>query len=138
MKRMGAILLAGGMILLAGCVERRLTITSEPTGALVTVNSKEVGRTPVTFPFTWYGDYDVQLRLDESEQHYQTLKTHYQVKPPAYEVPPLDLFSELAPWTYNVDMHAHFQLQKALPVSDDQLRKQSEALRTRAIQTDAK
>jgi hypothetical protein len=46
MKRIGPILLVGGMLLLAGCVERRLTITSEPSGALVTVNSKEVGRTP--------------------------------------------------------------------------------------------
>ncbi len=136
MKRIGWILL--GVLLLAGCVERRLTITSEPTGALVTVNSKEVGRTPVTLPFTWYGDYDVQLRLDEQEQHYQTLKSHYKVTPPWYEFPPLDLFSEMAPWTYHVDLHAAFALQKAAVIPDEQLLKQSEELRGRTLQGDAK
>jgi hypothetical protein len=103
MKWTGSILLFA-VLLSAGCVERRLTITSQPNGALVTVNSKEVGRTPVTIPFTWYGDYDVQLRLDESDQHYQALKTHYNVTPPWYEVPPIDLFSEMSPWTYHVDI----------------------------------
>jgi hypothetical protein len=138
MKRTGWIPLLAIALALAGCVERRLTITSEPTGSLATVNSKEVGRTPVTVPFTWYGDYDVLLRYDEGDQHYQTLKTHYNVTVPWYEFPPLDLFSEMAPWTYHVDANAHFTMQKATPVSDEQLLKQSDALRERALQGDAK
>jgi predicted ATPase len=76
---------------LAGCVERELTITSQPEGALVYVSDVEVGRTPVTIPFTWYQNYDVILRMDG----YQTLKTHARLTPPWYEVPPLDLLQFL-------------------------------------------
>jgi hypothetical protein len=47
--------------LLAGCLERTITITSDPTGALVHLNDAEVGRTPVTVPFTFYGNYTVRL-----------------------------------------------------------------------------
>ena len=47
-----AVLAAGG-----GCVEREMTLTTDPPGALVYVSDKEIGRTPVTQPFLWYGDY---------------------------------------------------------------------------------
>jgi hypothetical protein len=85
-----------GAAALAGCVEREMKITSEPTGALVFVSDREVGRTPVTLPFTWYGDYEVLLRLEG----HQTLRANAPINPPWYEVPPLDLFSQMAPWTY--------------------------------------
>lgn len=52
-------------ISLSGCVERKITVISNPEGALLTLNDVEVGRTPVTVPFTWYGDYDVQIRADK-------------------------------------------------------------------------
>lgn len=114
----------------AGCVERTLTITSAPSGALVYVSAVEVGRTPVTMPFTWYGDYDVVLRLDG----YETLKTHHEVKPPIYEVPPLDLLSELAPWTYHVERSAHFELTKSAEPADADLLKRAEELRARELE----
>ena len=44
-----------------GCVERLITVRSQPSGALVYLNDEEVGRTPVTVPFTFYGYYDVRL-----------------------------------------------------------------------------
>jgi hypothetical protein len=56
----------------SGCVERELTVTSEPPGAIVYIGDREVGRTPITTPFTWYGDYDIILR----REGYQTLNTH--------------------------------------------------------------
>lgn len=46
---------------LTGCIERTITITSEPSGSLVHLNDEEVGRTPLTVPFTFYGVYDVRL-----------------------------------------------------------------------------
>src|SRR3990172_12037515 len=49
------------MILLAGCVERRLTINTDPQGAKVVLNDQEIGTSPVTVPFHWYGDYWVRL-----------------------------------------------------------------------------
>jgi len=118
------------VLLPAGCVERMLNITSTPSGALVYVSAVEVGRTPVRMPFTWYGDYDVVLRLDG----YETLKTHHQVKPPVYEIPPLDLLSELAPWTYHVERSAHFELAKSTEPTDAELVKRAEELRVRELE----
>jgi len=119
-------------LLLAGCVERKLTITSEPSGALVYLSSVECGRTPVSIPFTWYGDYDVILRKDG----YQGLHTHFKLTAPWYEIPPLDLFSELAPWKYRVDKSAHFELiQASEPVNADLLRR-AEQLRLRNLETE--
>lgn len=46
---------------LTACVERTISITSTPSGALVHLNDQEVGRTPLTVPFTYYGVYDVRL-----------------------------------------------------------------------------
>ncbi len=114
--------------LLSGCVERELTITSEPAGALVFVSDREMGRTPVTFSFTWYGDYDVILR---DKKGYKTLNTHAAINPPWYEVPPLDLLSHIAPWTYHDKRFLHYKLEKLEPPSDEELIKQADEMRRR-------
>jgi hypothetical protein len=74
-----------------GCVERTLTITSSPPGALCYLNGEEVGRTPVTRDFLWYGNYEVALRKDG----YTALKTTQYVKAPFCQIIPFDLFAEL-------------------------------------------
>ncbi len=56
-----ASLLLLALCLLTGCVERLITVKSTPAGALVYLNDEEVGRTPVTVPFKFYGTYDVRL-----------------------------------------------------------------------------
>ena len=89
---------------LGGCVERELTITSEPSGALVYISDVEKGRTPLTINFAWYGDYDVILRHDG----FNTLKTHAEIAPPIYEIPPLDLLSAIVPWTYHDRRYLHY------------------------------
>ena len=109
----------------AGCVEREMTITSEPAGALVYVSDVEVGRTPVTFPFTWYGDYDIILRKDG----FETLKTNAQITPPWYEIPPGDLLSELAPWTYRDERFLHYDLSTYQPLGQDELLDRAEQMR---------
>ncbi len=118
-----------GAVLVGGCVEREMTITSEPGGALVFVSDREVGRTPVTLPFTWYGDYDVIVRLPG----HQTLKTHAEINPPWYEVPPLDLFSHVAPWTYRDERFLHYRLEKLQRLSDEQLIEKADEMRTRDL-----
>ncbi|MGZ3388170.1 MAG: PEGA domain-containing protein, partial [Isosphaeraceae bacterium] len=62
-KKKNAFLVACGLFLVPGCVEQTMTIQSDPPGALVYMNDQELGRTPLTKDFTWYGDYDVQVRL---------------------------------------------------------------------------
>ena len=53
--------------LMSACVRRTIEITSEPEGALVWLNDREVGRTPCSIEFTHYGRYDVRLRRDGFE-----------------------------------------------------------------------
>src|SRR4051812_21539996 len=50
--------------LLSGCVHRVVTVQSDPPGALVYMNEEEIGRTPVSKEFLWYGNYDMVLRKD--------------------------------------------------------------------------
>ncbi|MDY6913689.1 MAG: PEGA domain-containing protein [Planctomycetota bacterium] len=112
-------------VCLAGCVEREMTITSEPDGALVFVSDVEVGRTPLKMPFTWYGDYDIILRKDG----YKTIKTHANITPPWYEIPPLDLLSAMAPWTYHDRRYLHYKLDDYVPGSDADLLERAERLK---------
>lgn len=115
---------------LVGCVEREMTITSDPAGALVRISDNEKGRTPVTVPFTWYGDYDIIL----SREGHQTLKTHANLRPPIYEIPPLDFFSAIAPWTYHDRRYLHYTLTKLSPPDEEALLERAEELRRRTLE----
>ena len=78
-------------LLLSGCVERKLTINTNPTGALVALNDEEIGEAPFTTSFNWYGDYNVRI----SKEGYETLKTHRKLKAPLHDKFPFDLFAQL-------------------------------------------
>jgi hypothetical protein len=127
MKIAWTAMMAFGAAALCGCVERDITINTEPQGALVMVSEREVGRTPVTIPFTWYGDYDIILRHEGS----QTLKTHAMILPPWYEIPPVDLLSYCAPWTYYDHRYLTYKLQKLELPSDQELIRQADKMRDR-------
>jgi hypothetical protein len=77
--------------LLGGCVERRLTINTTPQGATVVLNDQEVGTSPVTVPFNWYGDYWVRV----SKDGYETLDTHRDLKAPLHDYFPFDSFAQI-------------------------------------------
>ena len=49
---------------LVGCVERLLMITSDPTGARITVNGKDLGQTPVTIPFVHNQRFEYRIEKD--------------------------------------------------------------------------
>jgi hypothetical protein len=126
-------LAVGALACLAGCVERRLTVTTDPPGALVYVSDTEVGRSPVTIPFTYYGDYDIILRLEGRE----TLKTHANLTPPWYQVIPLDLLSEVAPWTTYDRRYVHYELTPAsLPGEEEFIRRAREMRRRNLLPPD--
>ena len=80
------------LALAGGCVgvRRELTVESEPPGALVYLNGDEIGRTPVTKEFLYYGTMDVQLRKDG----YELLEDRPRVWAPVWQIPPLDLVAE--------------------------------------------
>jgi len=127
MKMRWIAILAVAAAALGGCVEREMKITTEPAGALVYVSDREVGRTPLALPFTWYGDYDVVIRMDG----YKTLRANADITPPWYEVPPLDLLSHMAPWTYRDQRYLHYKLEKQEQLTDEQWIKQAEEMKLR-------
>jgi hypothetical protein len=99
----GALIGGGG----AGCVRRTLTITSEPEGALCWLNGREVGRTPVTVDFLYYGKYDVQL----THEGFEPLLTFGEAKSPLWDTLPLDLASEVWPGESHADIRWHYVMQ---------------------------
>ncbi len=89
--RQGWILAAVALSLTAaGCVQRRMTIRSEPPGALVYVDNVEIGVTPISTNFLYYGTREIRLVKDG----YETMTVLQPVPAPWYQIPPLDFFSE--------------------------------------------
>lgn len=71
-------------------VRRRLTIISNPPGAVVFVDDREIGITPVSTPFTYYGTRKIQLVLEG----FETLTVKRKFSPPWYQWPVVDFISE--------------------------------------------
>ena len=76
---------------LCGCVKRKISISSNPEGALVWINDREIGRTPTEVEFLYYGEYDVRLEKDG----FEPVMTTRWAKPPFWELPVVDLFAEV-------------------------------------------
>jgi hypothetical protein len=90
-----------------GCVQRTISITSDPNGALVYLNDKEVGRTPLEVPFKFYGTYDVRLE----KEGYTPLWAEQQAKAPFWESPGPDLIAEAIPGN-KVSLQWHFTMEQ--------------------------
>ncbi len=114
------LLLVGG-----GCVDRIMTITSDPEGAVVYLNDQEIGRTPFTHDFQDYGNYEVEVRKDD----YQTVKGNQVMEEPWWQLIPLDLITDLAPWHLKDIRHYHYTM---LPASTEPA--DAQVMLTRAAQ----
>jgi len=113
-------------ILSPGCVERRLTIKTEPQGATVLLNDQQIGDSPVTVPFNWYGDYWVRI----SKDGYQTLNTHRNLKAPLHDYFPFDFFAEVLYPGRIVDSYEwSFELTPKVYPARNELIEKAEALR---------
>lgn len=121
---------------LVGCVERRLTIVSDPPNALVYLNNVEIGRSPVTVPFQWYGDYDIRARLDRDEGTPEKSKpVHYIFKgnrtteTPWFQVIGMDLIAEVVPFTFKDEKIWAITLAPQPDKTDEQLVENAKVLR---------
>ncbi|MFG0285966.1 MAG: PEGA domain-containing protein [Phycisphaerales bacterium JB039] len=114
----------------AGCLQRRIHITSQPPGATVWLNGVEIGRTPVEADFTFYGDYDVRLRKEGYEPH---AASKWAVMP-WYEIPPIDFVVMALPWTVRNTVRWDFELEPAPDLSAPDAADAREALLQRAIE----
>lgn len=109
-----------------GCVQRRLTIRSDPPGALVYVDDYQIGTTPCSTSFLYYGKRKIRLVKDG----YETLTVDHRFWPPLYEVPPLDFVSEnIVPWELRDEQAVNFKLVPQQLTPTDQLLERAENLR---------
>jgi hypothetical protein len=120
-----------GAALLAGCVERRYVVVSDPPGALVFRNGQPIGATPADDHFTYYGVYHFTLLRDS----FETLEVDQDIPAPWYEWPGLDFVSEnLVPWwIYDVRQFRYTLQPLRVPRSDEVLNRAQE-LRARGRQ----
>ena len=91
----GCLLAVAALVPSWGCVQRRMTIRSSPPGALVYVDDYQIGTTPVSTDFIYYGTRKIRLVKDG----YETLTVRQPFPIPWYEIFPLDFVTEnLWPW----------------------------------------
>lgn len=112
--------------ILSGCVERTLTVNTEPLGAMVVLNDEEIGTSPVTVSFEWYGDYNVRV----SKEGYETLKTHRKLKAPWYDGFPFDFFAHtLNPGRIVDEYEWTFELEPKKEINREELIRKAEELK---------
>jgi hypothetical protein len=125
-QRLLLLLLALVSVVSIGCVRRRLTVRSNPPGALVYIDDQEIGTTPVSTSFVYYGTRKIRLVRDG----YETLTVLENVRPPWYQLPPLDFVSEnLWPSELRDERVVNFQLVPKAVVPRQELLGRAENLR---------
>lgn len=109
-----------------GCVERRFTVYSEPAGALVYLNNRYLGVTPVDGYITYYGKQ--QFRL--IKEGYDTLDVVEKYNPPWYEWPGIDFVTEnIYPFKVRDVRRFDYIMRPLKSIPPDEVRQQAEALR---------
>lgn len=105
------------LLVLAGCVERRYTIRTDPPGALAIVNQEEIGPTPISRSFTFYGDRDIVL----IKEGYQTQHIVQPITPAWWDSLATEFFTEnLIPLTFRDEREYFYQMVPATnpPIND--------------------
>ena len=130
MRLLHCILVIGAITTIGGCVRRTIEITSEPEGALVWLNDREVGRTPCSIDFTYYGRYDVRLRRDG----FEPISGFGDADEPAWDFIGADLVAEIIPAKFNSRVKWHFTL---IPTDSDEaaVLERAKQMRTRIVQS---
>ncbi|MCA9268318.1 MAG: PEGA domain-containing protein [Planctomycetales bacterium] len=123
-------LIALSLVLAAGgCVRRRMTIRSNPPGAMVYIDDQQIGSTPVSTSFTYYGTRSVTLVKDG----YETQTVKHTLDRPWYQIPPLDFVSENVSPAEHRDEHVlDFTLTPQRMVPTEELWRNAENLRSSA------
>jgi hypothetical protein len=116
----------------SGCVQRRMTIRSNPPGAQVYVDNQEIGRTPVSTDYIYYGARNIRLVKDG----YETLTVKQPLWAPWYEWPVLAFFAENV-WPFEIrdERTFNYQMQPAMVVPSQTLLSRAEELRAAQVVT---
>ena len=126
-------------MLLAGCVERKLTIVTEPSEAVVWLNDEEIGVTPVTVNFNWYGDYGIRIE----KSGYEIVNTHRLLERPTHDYFPLDFFAEVLwpgmiedayTWTFELESYRQPSAEKLIEQAGQMRQRANEDLGKVAVE----
>jgi len=79
------------LLFLAGCVERRLWVRTDPPGATVRINGDEVGTAPLSWRFDHYGTVLVEADLAGHEP----VQRAFELRTPWYQKPVVDFFADV-------------------------------------------
>jgi hypothetical protein len=128
-----SIVIAVAVVLLSssGCVRRRLNVRSNPPGALVYVDNQQIGTTPCSVDFTYYGTREIRL----VKPGYETLTVNQPIPTPWYQIPPLDFVSEnLTPAKIRDNRTVTYDMAPQLVVPREQLLDRANQLRQDTLQ----
>lgn len=103
-----ALLLVAACLATTGCVQRRLTVRSNPPGAMVYIDDYPIGPTPVSTAYVYYGTRKIRLE----KPGFEILTVMHEFPPPVYNYPVVDFFSEnVIPWEIRDERVVDYQLQ---------------------------
>lgn len=110
-------------------MHRRMTIRSNPPGALVVIDGKERGYTPYSQDFLYYSTHELQL----VKPGFETLTTTISPRKPWYQYFPLEFISDNL-WPHRVtDRHQfHFQMEPQRIVPEQDLLNRAQGLRSQS------
>ena len=104
---------------------------SNPPGALVYVDNQQIGTTPCSVDFTYYGTREIRL----IKPGYETLTVNQPIPTPWYQIPPLDFVSEnLVPTKIRDNRTVTFDLAPQIIVPTEQLVDRANQLRQETLQ----
>lgn len=110
-----------------GCVHRRLMVNSNPPGAMVLAEGREIGYTPTAVDFTYYGQRELTLIKDG----YETTTRMVPIRAPWYQWPVVDFFSEnLWPFHTTNRQSVSVDLQPKLMIPNQELLNRGQQLRS--------
>lgn len=109
-------------------MRRVVEITSDPDGATVWLNDREIGTTPVEVEIVYYGEYDVQV----AKAGYEPISTFGSATAPTWDLPGFDLLAELVPVSFESRNTWHFTMTPDAEAATD-LFERAEALRERVV-----
>lgn len=98
-------------LLATGCIYRKLTIKTEPPGALIYLNDNLIGESPLSYDFVWYAWYRVTVR----KSGYERIEDRRKLSSPFYFWIPFDLVMEVMPFPIT---DAHTWSYTLYPVSE--------------------
>ena len=132
-RRLAACVVLASVIIsnFTGCngVRRRLTITSEPSGAIVYHNNKEIGKTPISRNFVYSGVYDIKCY----KEGYEMKETYYKAGRPWYLYPGIDFFAEnFTPGELRDEQTCHITLEQKREIPRNELYENACKLRDEA------